>query len=126
MIKKLLVSVVLSLVVVFTASSFAMQPETDFIGTWTGLQQEGQQFNRITLQIETITRPDEKNDSGKPSVTGWSLSGSVRVEPAMVTMRRAPEPQTVPVTGEYDPVSNTVKLQYILRRSRPIVYGVLS
>ncbi|BBO83563.1 hypothetical protein DSCO28_41290 [Desulfosarcina ovata subsp. sediminis] len=126
MIKKLLVSIVLSFVMVFTASSFAMSPKTDFIGTWTGLQQEGQQFNRITLNIETIAWPDGKTALSEPSMTGWSLSGSVRVEPAMVTMRRAPEPQTVPVTGEFYPAGNMVKLQYILRRNRPIVYGVLS
>lgn len=117
---------VLSLGIVFPASSSTMSPDSDFIGTWTGLQQEGQQFNRITLRIDTISPPDGNTDSANPSVAGWSLSGSVRVEPAMVTMRRMPEPEEAPVTGEFDPVSNMVKLQYRLHRGNPIVYGVLS
>lgn len=126
MLKKVLVAVVLNLGVVFAASSYAMPLNSYFIGSWTGLQQEGHQFNRITLNIESIAPLDGKTDSAKRSVTGWSLSGSVKVEPARVTIKRAPEPETVPVTGEFDPVGNMVKLKYALRRSNPIVYGVLS
>ncbi|WP_320044469.1 hypothetical protein [uncultured Desulfobacter sp.] len=97
------------------AISDAGTANADIANIWTGLQQEGNQFCRVTLKIDTITAPN------KP------LSGSLTVEPANVGVKRAPEPQTAAINGTFFYEISLIKMQYQLRRGRRYeVFGVLN
>lgn len=108
------------LIVIFVGAALpgfliAQESKTGISGRWTGLQQDGKQFKRITLQIEA---------PGETSGSAWPLSGSITFEPALVGMRNAAAPQTVSLKGTVYPRINLVKFQYTHRRGGRTVYLV--
>jgi len=99
---------------------FAALHPPAFEKIWTGLQQEGKQFNRVTFTIDSISPVEGAGGISYP------LQGTLSFEPAQLQGRRRTVPQTVAVQGRIYPAINLLRFEYNQpRRGKFAVTAVL-